>query len=214
MTIHEAASLIGVSEATLRRWAEAGDVPAFVTPGGHRRFSRAAILDLLPSPVRPARSLRDLGETPERVVRQYRQELARAHAAGWMPRVDDSEREEFRAQGRLILAAVLRVLDAASPSDSEAEVATAEAASARYGRLARAQGLSAREATGIFLRFRAPFLDELAKLARRRRVEPSQAATLLLAAVRVFDRLLLALLDGHAARATAKSREAEPEAAG
>ncbi|HET9680907.1 MAG TPA: helix-turn-helix domain-containing protein, partial [Candidatus Limnocylindrales bacterium] len=78
LTIAEASALVGVSEATLRRWAEAGDVEAFVTPGGHRRFLRQAILDLLPRPGRPHRTLSELGGTPERVVRQYRRELTTA----------------------------------------------------------------------------------------------------------------------------------------
>jgi excisionase family DNA binding protein len=45
----EAVALLGVSPATLRRWADAGQLAAFTTPGGHRRFERAAVLSLLPA---------------------------------------------------------------------------------------------------------------------------------------------------------------------
>jgi putative two-component system response regulator len=38
LTLHEAAEAIGVSASTMRRWADAGRVPAIRTPGGHRRF--------------------------------------------------------------------------------------------------------------------------------------------------------------------------------
>ena len=34
----EASELLGVHQTTLRRWADAGDIPCFRTPGGHRRF--------------------------------------------------------------------------------------------------------------------------------------------------------------------------------
>lgn len=55
LTLNEACSLVGVSPATLRRWSDNGDVATFTTPGGHRRFARSAILDLLPVPrVKPA----------------------------------------------------------------------------------------------------------------------------------------------------------------
>ncbi|WP_200374672.1 response regulator [Thiocystis violacea] len=37
----EAASLLGVSPATLRVWARKGELPSHATPGGHRRFAHA-----------------------------------------------------------------------------------------------------------------------------------------------------------------------------
>ena len=51
LTLSEACALVGVSPATLRRWSDNGDIRTFTTPGGHRRFARSAILDLLPAPV-------------------------------------------------------------------------------------------------------------------------------------------------------------------
>jgi glutamyl-tRNA reductase len=50
LTLGEACALVGVSPATLRRWSDNGDIRAFTTPGGHRRFARSAILELLPEP--------------------------------------------------------------------------------------------------------------------------------------------------------------------
>jgi excisionase family DNA binding protein len=197
LTMHEASDLIGVSQATLRRWAEAGDVEAFVTPGGHRRFTQGAILGLLPRPGRPHRSLRELGETPERIVRQYRRELAGANAPTWVPALAESERESFREPGRRILGSVIAYLDAETPADGEIELARARVAAAEYGRLAAGRALGVQASTAAFLRFRAPFLEELATTVRRRRVETSDAISLIIAAASVFDRLLLALLEGH-----------------
>lgn len=54
----EAVALLGVSPATLRRWADSGQLAAFTTPGGHRRFDRSAVLSLLPAK-RRNRSARD-----------------------------------------------------------------------------------------------------------------------------------------------------------
>ena len=113
MTIHEASDLIGVSPATLRRWTEVGDLEAFVTPGGHRRFARSSILSLLPSGVKPRRRLRELGQTPERVVRQYRREMANRQSPGdWVKQLGEADRESFREPGRRILTGVLGFLDA------------------------------------------------------------------------------------------------------
>ena len=39
LTLSEAAGLLDVHPTTLRRWANNGDIPVMVTPGGHRRFA-------------------------------------------------------------------------------------------------------------------------------------------------------------------------------
>jgi excisionase family DNA binding protein len=39
-TSSQAARYLGVSLATIRRWTDAGYLPAYRTPGGQRRFSR------------------------------------------------------------------------------------------------------------------------------------------------------------------------------
>jgi excisionase family DNA binding protein len=41
LTLGKAAHFLGVAQSTLRKWSDLGRVPAFYTPGGHRRFRRA-----------------------------------------------------------------------------------------------------------------------------------------------------------------------------
>jgi len=41
ISISEASHVLGVSEAALRQWTDEGKIKAFITPGGHRRYSRA-----------------------------------------------------------------------------------------------------------------------------------------------------------------------------
>jgi len=43
LTVSQAAKHLGVAERTLRRWANDGRVPAYSTPGGHRRFRVADV---------------------------------------------------------------------------------------------------------------------------------------------------------------------------
>lgn len=38
LTLSAASKLLGVHPATLRQWADAGKIPSYRTPGGHRRF--------------------------------------------------------------------------------------------------------------------------------------------------------------------------------
>jgi len=40
LTLGQAANYLGVAQSTLRKWCDARRVPAFTTPGGHRRFQK------------------------------------------------------------------------------------------------------------------------------------------------------------------------------
>ena len=57
LTPSQAAGLLQVSPKTVNRWAAAGRVPCIVTLGGHRRFSKKAILAL-------AEQMAERGATP------------------------------------------------------------------------------------------------------------------------------------------------------
>jgi len=41
LTLGQAAKYLGVAQSTLRKWSDARRVPAFTTPGGHRRFRKS-----------------------------------------------------------------------------------------------------------------------------------------------------------------------------
>src|SRR6266545_4203299 len=41
LTLGQAAKFLGVAQSTIRKWSDVGRVPAFYTPGGHRRYRRA-----------------------------------------------------------------------------------------------------------------------------------------------------------------------------
>ena len=40
LTLGQAAKYLGVAQSTIRKWSDSGRVPAFYTPGGHRRYRR------------------------------------------------------------------------------------------------------------------------------------------------------------------------------
>lgn len=54
VTTAEAASAIGVSRMTIRRWVAAGHVRGVRTLGGHLLVERASLADAVPRPVRTA----------------------------------------------------------------------------------------------------------------------------------------------------------------
>lgn len=209
MSIHEACVLIGVSPATLRRWSDAGEIKAFTTPGGHRRFSRAAVAGLLPADRRGRPNLERLGETAERMARVYRRDLHGAvWLAPWIGQLGDEDRQPLREHGRRIAAALLGFFDAPTRDAREASIAMAESSAAECGRIAGRLGMALGQTVEAFLGFRMPFLHELAAVARRRGLDTPASTELLETATQAMDRLLIAAMRGHDAGA----RTAPPDA--
>jgi excisionase family DNA binding protein len=198
LTIRDASALAGVSPATLRRWSNAGDIRAFTTPGGHRRFSRSAVLGLLPPPNHGHPSMPALGETTESIIRAYRRGVCRS--ASWPPSIEaltNGARQPFRECGRCMVAALVDYLDGADGEAATERLAAAEAAARRYGQLAARSLIPLRDTVDLFLRFRAPLLNELGALARRMALDTTSATALLEGATDAIDRLMPALIAGH-----------------
>jgi excisionase family DNA binding protein len=47
LTLGRAAKYLGVAQSTIRKWSDQGRVPAFYTPGGHRRYRRGDLDNFL-----------------------------------------------------------------------------------------------------------------------------------------------------------------------
>ena len=107
----QASRLLGVSPGTLRRWSDAGRIRVFTTPGGHRRFSQAALSRLLPADRMKRPSLASAGLTSSRIVRSYRRARRGAEPElPWVLTLSDEQRLIFRERGRLLAGAPRRTL--------------------------------------------------------------------------------------------------------
>jgi len=140
-----------VDESTLRRWADAGQIRAFRTPGGHRRFAEADVQAILSGQAykrhpRPD----DLGTL---AVARIRRQLQRGpvHDASWHTGADEEERERMRVLGRRLVAFVSDYLSGRSRRGGRAE---AREIGHEYGRELAHAGLSLRQALEAFTFFR------------------------------------------------------------
>lgn len=206
LSLGPASQLLGVDPDTLRRWADDGRVPAWTTPGGHRRFDRAVIERLATDRGgRSVRSLSTLGASPARLERVYRRHYATEpatrpqQAAAAAISSADPEREAYRRDGRQLIAGLLAFLDA-RPGDTRTRARLEDEACAvvdeQAARLARS-GASLTEAVSRFVVARQPFLTELAQLGRRRSMDPARLADLYGDASALLDRLLLRFIETH-----------------
>lgn len=206
LALGAASRLLGVDPDTLRRWADEGRVPAFTTPGGHRRFERSALERLVEARrAGPDGGLAPLGADPARLSAAYRRRYAEEH--GLVPdpraRVPASDRQTFRETGRQLVDALVRHLNETGPERALAERDAIDLA-ARLGERLAHYGVPLPDGVSMFVSARRPFLEELSVVARRRGVEASRVGDLYDAATWLLDRLLLAFVAGH----DAASREA------
>lgn len=199
LTLTQASRALGVTPNTLRRWADRGQVPSFVTPGGHRRFPLAAIISYVPSHRAQRPALAAIGASSDHMVRAYRRlqpTARRPEASDWLAHLSEAARARFRERGLELVRHLLAYLDAAR-SGTSASLETAESCARDYGGEAARLGVALSETVEGFLRFRKPFVDELAVLARRRHLDTREATELLADAETALDRLLIALMLGH-----------------
>lgn len=68
----EVAEIFGVRTTTIARWAREGRLTPLRTPGGHRRYSREAVVRLLAKDA-----------TPDEADRQWAEDAARLYDQGW-----------------------------------------------------------------------------------------------------------------------------------
>ena len=199
LTLTQASRKLGVTPNTLRRWADRGQIPSFVTPGGHRRFPLTAIMSFVPSHRTQRPALAAIGASSEHMLRAYRRTRATAlthGGAGWLETISEVERVRFRERGMQLVGNLLSYLDAARGREATS-LAAAEEHAHEYGSEAARAGASLSETVEGFLRFRKPFVDELSVLARRRHLDTREATELLADADAALDRLLVGLMLGH-----------------
>lgn len=100
VTLGRACEILGVDESTLRRWADAGRLRVYRTPGGHRRFSLANLHELLAGDVRGPNA-----RMGRMAFARIRQELRRVRLReeGWYSALSGGDRQRFRDLGRRLV---------------------------------------------------------------------------------------------------------------
>lgn len=164
LSLSQASQFLGVHSTTLRRWADAGVVPVFLTPGGHRRFAVADIQALATRKPVPEQSLAT--NWVRRALAQARTELERVEATPtWLIQLDDSERAAWRQVSMQLMGIVLRYVSAYD--DSEELLDEARDIGANYARNAQRFGMSLTTALEAALFFRDMLIEAAMEMPER-----------------------------------------------
>lgn len=188
MSIHEASNLMGVSPATLRRWSDAGRIRTFTTPGGHRRFSRAAVDALLPDDTTAApRDAQRVGS------RRIDADLP------WFIELDPPTRRRTRQQVHQIAAALVAATVGRTTAEREFAFNQAETATTRCAILAARSGVGLRETVEGLLSLRGRCLEAIADSGPTGSAHDGASVASVETLTDMLDRLLCHAMRAHEA---------------
>ena len=168
LTLDEAAKRLSVHPATLRAWADKGRIRAIRTPGGHRRFSEADVVELV------VHRHPDLTLLMHATVGQARLATSGGRLAeqAWYGRLDDAARGRHRELG----VDLVRVLVAYLADPDRAWSGEIKRLGTGYAELARAAGLPVGDAMRAFHLFEGLVRASVGELGASKAGHPEMEA--------------------------------------
>ncbi len=195
LSIREASRFLGVHIGTMRDWADAGKLPSYRTPGGHRRFSTSDLQTFLQQQKQNSKT--SALSPAERAIGIVRHEL-HDHAP-WLEQLgiaaDPERRAHQREFGQRLLACVIAFGE--EPQRHEFFLAEGRRTAREYGRLLVADNISAGNAARATIHFRQLILKTVLELKLGSRKGDEEDARLFQRVSAFLDEILLAILDAY-----------------
>ncbi|MEE8372712.1 MAG: helix-turn-helix domain-containing protein [Dehalococcoidia bacterium] len=195
LSVGQASKMIGVTESTLRQWTDEGKIKAFITPGGHRRFSRSEVREFT-SAERRVHGIKDLVAqielTPPIEMRLVQTRLANT---AWYSGLDEDSRARLGTLGRKVHQLVLTCVGRANKHDESVQLA--REVGDEFGTYLAEIGVSLVDSMEAFLMHRAPLTEAATDLIRKREALDERAAEAVPLVARITDEVLLALVEAH-----------------
>ncbi len=158
LTVGQACRLLGVDPSTLRAWTDTGRLPAFRTPGGHRRYRRED-LEAFVVRQRRRRTLQEVvGARAARLLPGSSRRQIRAQP--WYARVGPEGAESLRQTCRRLMEALAGYLSGGRHRGLS--LREGEAAGRALGQEVAARGLSPPDAARAFLFFKEAIVESVA----------------------------------------------------
>ncbi|HEY5625543.1 MAG TPA: helix-turn-helix domain-containing protein [Dehalococcoidia bacterium] len=195
ITLGQACKLLGVNESTLRRWADAGHVRSFRTPGGHRRFSEEDLRVLMAGQVPASREPSDsIGNIALTRIRR-RLQRSRGQGAHWYAELNEDERESLRPLGRRLVTLVSEYLSGGA--NRPHLIDEARGIAHEYGALLVRDGLSLRDAVEAFTFFRKTLDETAMEEAQKSDLTSDKALELWELLANLGDQVLLSIAESY-----------------
>ena len=187
VNLGRACEILGVNESTVRRWADAGQIRCFRTPGGHRRFAEADLVALTEGG----------GSAPEHelqtaAVRRIRRRLnAGGEGSSWYADIHQDAREALRPLGRRLVELVEDYISTTRRARHEEIEREVDEIGHSYGKMLYERETPLLQAMQAFTFFRRSLDDTAKQLAERNSMSSDAAARAREAIAGLADRVLL-----------------------
>ncbi len=157
LSISEASHVLGVSEVTLRQWTDEGRIKAFITPGGHRRYSMLSLKKFMGMQQKP-HGIRDLAARLEDTATVHRElDASYLRRSELYNKLDSEAQQYFSSLGRRFLNLIIKYVS--EPLKREENLKEVKEAGAGFGVMSARQGLTLTETLQAFIQHRDPIIN-------------------------------------------------------
>ena len=195
LNISEASHILGVSEAALRQWTDEGKIKAFITPGGHRRYSRAYLKKFMSSHQKTL-GIKDLVIELEDTARLHR-EIAQTSLSTtpWFNKLNQESQEHLADLSRSMLNLIIRYIT--EPSKRDETIQLARDVGRGFGETLARLELPLTDSVEAFIVHRDPIMNATTHLMRKREAFTGRVVEAIPLVGRVMDEALVALVAAH-----------------
>lgn len=195
ISLKQAAQQLGVHPTTLRRWADNGEIPVMLTPGGHRRFWVSDI-ERFTAERRRLKVVSGLEQLwADGALTQTRKEIVSHRNEHWLTVFNEKDREHKRQLGRRLLGLMLQYISISAGGDDLLQ--QAEAIGRDHAESALALGLPLVEALQAMLFFRDLLVESALNLPELANIRPGANLRLLRRINTMLNAVQLAVADTY-----------------
>ncbi|MCA9845328.1 MAG: helix-turn-helix domain-containing protein [Dehalococcoidia bacterium] len=192
ITLGVAASQLGVSESTVRRWADAGEIRSYRTSGGHRRVRSEDLRQIVAGAGEGGP--RDSDRISQLALARVKRQLARgrqSHGLSSLGSLDEAARDRLRMMGRQMVDLFARYM--ASSRRGERFEEDAQTIGHEYGHTLIASGVSLSAAVSAFNMLRRTLEETAWQNASESSLPPEEAVEALESVLGLADVVLEAM---------------------
>ena len=203
LLLGEAAKQLNVHPTTLRRWADDGEIPVMLTPGGHRRFALSDLKQFAEQRhgLRPASGVEQVWA--DQALTAARNEIVAHQNDHWMAALDDESRAQNRKMGRQLMALILQFISNGGDDDLLRE---ARKIGEQYGHHCRKMDMGLTDALQASIFFRDTMIETALHLPENVHIRPETNLQLMRRMNTVLNAVHLAIAEVYDAANHSVSR--------
>lgn len=196
LSLKQAADQLGIHPTTLRRWADQGDIPVYITPGGHRRFLESDVQAVLGGGSLNLQETKPERAWATRALLTTQERLRDSHTGvRWLQAFDEDMRAEQRELGKHLLAVIMQHI--ALPDGDESLLVEAEQIANRYAENCKQIGLSAAQGLEIIVFFRDNMTETALKMPQVASIDEDNRLRLLRKLNQIFNLVQIKLVEAY-----------------